>query len=189
MTDAEQKPMEETSGSAGPSEAPVVPESAAGGSHFAESAAAPTVGASGSPDTVAEPMRRQSPAGLQWGTGRRKSAVARVRILPGSGDFQVNRRPVEQYFTEPQDRNDACAPLDLTGVRKNVDVFVNVNGGGHTGQAGAIRLGVARALVKSYQQYEATLRDSGFLTRDARRVERKKPGQRKARRRFQFSKR
>ncbi len=126
---------------------------------------------------------------IHWGTGRRKSAVARVRLLPGSGHFLINGREIEQYFTEPQDRLDVVAPLELTGVRKHWDVRVNVRGGGHTGQAGAIRLGVARALVKAYKQFEPTLREAGFLTRDAREVERKKPGRRKARRRFQFSKR
>jgi small subunit ribosomal protein S9 len=109
--------------------------------------------------------------------------------MPGTGAFQVNGRDIEQYFTEVQDRMDAAAPLDLTGVRRQWDVRVNAEGGGHTGQAGAIRLGLARALLKAYAQFETTLRDAGHLTRDARRVERKKPGQRKARRRFQFSKR
>ena len=127
--------------------------------------------------------------GIHLATGRRKSAVARVRMLPGVGNMLVNDRPVEKYFSEPQDRGDALAPLELTGVRKNWDVKVNVQGGGHTGQAGAVRLGLARAIVKAYAQFETTLRDAGYLTRDARRVERKKPGQRKARRRFQFSKR
>lgn len=128
-------------------------------------------------------------AGIQLGTGRRKSAVARVRLVPGSGNVVVNGRPVEGYFTEPQDRADSVAPLELTGVRRHWDVRASVRGGGHTGQAGAIRLGLARALVKAYRQFEPTLRDAGYLTRDARIVERKKPGQRKARRRFQFSKR
>jgi len=128
-------------------------------------------------------------SGIYWGTGRRKSAVARVRLLPGSGRTLINGREIESYFSEPQDRLDVVAPLELTGVRRHWDVLVNVRGGGHTGQAGAIRLGLARALVKAYNQFEATLREAGYLTRDARRVERKKPGRRKARRRFQFSKR
>ena len=129
------------------------------------------------------------PTGIHLGTGRRKSAIARVRLVPGSGNVVINGRPVETFFTEPQDRADSVAPLELTGVRRHWDVRVNVCGGGHTGQAGAIRLGLARALVKAYRQFEPTLRDAGYLTRDARIVERKKPGQRKARRRFQFSKR
>lgn len=138
---------------------------------------------------VAPRQRAPLPAGLYWGTGRRKSSVARVRLMPGDGQFVVNQRPVEQYFTEPQDRLDVVAPLELAGVRRNWSVFVNVDGGGHTGQAGAIRLGLARALIKANPPFEPTLRDAGYLTRDARRVERKKYGQRKARRRFQFSKR
>lgn len=140
------------------------------------------------PEAVEAPAA-PTPTGIHLATGRRKSAVARVRLLPGNGNIVVNERDVEKYFTEPQDRGDVAAPLELTGVRRHWDVRVNVKGGGHTGQAQAIRLGVARALLKAYAQFEPTLRDAGFLTRDARRVERKKPGQRKARRRFQFSKR
>lgn len=144
----------------------------------AQQPAAPT------PEPPPEPQ-----TGTHLATGRRKSAVARIRLIPGEGNMLVNGSPVEKYFTEPQDRGDALAPLELTGVRKHWDVKVNVQGGGHTGQAGAVRLGLSRALVKAYAQFETTLRDAGYLTRDARRVERKKPGQRKARRRFQFSKR
>ncbi len=127
--------------------------------------------------------------GIYWGTGRRKSSVARVRLIPGSGKVQVNRRALEEYFTEIQDKNAVLAPLDASGRRGQWDVFVNVHGGGRTGQAGAIKLGVARALVTADQSVEPTLRDAGYLTRDARRVERKKYGHRKARRSFQFSKR
>lgn len=150
--------------------APVVP--------IAEQPVAPT------PEPPPEPR-----TGTHLATGRRKSAVARIRLMPGTGNMLVNGCDVEKYFTEPQDRGDALAPLELTGVRKHWDVKVNVQGGGHTGQAGAVRLGLSRAIVKAYTQFETTLRDAGYLTRDARRVERKKPGQRKARRRFQFSKR
>jgi len=110
-------------------------------------------------------------------------------MMPGTGKFLINKREIEAYFTELQDRSDVLAPLDLTGIRKHWDILATVHGGGHTGQAGAIRLGIARAMVKAYSQFEPTLREAGYLTRDARRVERKKPGQRKARRRFQFSKR
>jgi small subunit ribosomal protein S9 len=124
-----------------------------------------------------------------WGTGRRKCAVARVRLLPGTGKFTINKRTVEQYFVDPQDRNAALDSLLVTNAEKSYDVYVTVQGGGHTGQAGAIRLGVARALLKANGRHEAILREKGFLTRDARIVERKKYGQRKARRRFQFSKR
>jgi small subunit ribosomal protein S9 len=140
---------------------------------------------------VTEPTPEAVPeaSGIHWGTGRRKSAVARVRILPGEGKVTVNKHEVPAYFKSLRDQNDVVAPLELTGVGRQWDVFVTVRGGGTTGQAGAVRLGLARALAKAYEQYEPKLRDAGYLTRDARRVERKKYGHRKARRRFQFSKR
>ncbi|MBI4580603.1 MAG: 30S ribosomal protein S9 [Planctomycetes bacterium] len=124
-----------------------------------------------------------------WGTGRRKTAVARVRLRAGGGKFEVNERPLETYFTEDRDRNDCTAPLKATETLGKVDVFVNVSGGGITGQAGAIVLGVARALKKANPQYDGALRAGGYLTRDARQVERKKYGRAGARRSFQFSKR
>ncbi|MFH1746630.1 MAG: 30S ribosomal protein S9 [Planctomycetota bacterium] len=130
------------------------------------------------------------PKGLiHHGTGRRKSSVARVRILPGDGKVTVNKRGLEQYFHLIQDRNVVLAPLEATESNRAWNVMINVNGGGTSGQAGAIRLGLARALISANENFEATLRDAGYLTRDARRVERKKPGRRKARRSFQFSKR
>lgn len=124
-----------------------------------------------------------------WGTGRRKTAIARVRLKPGSGKFEVNKKPLEKFFTEDKDRMDATAPLKATGTFGKVDVFVNVKGGGITGQAGAIILGVARALKQANPGYDDALRSNGFLTRDSRMKERKKYGQRGARRSFQFSKR
>lgn len=124
-----------------------------------------------------------------WGTGRRKTSVARVRIKPGEGKFEVNKRPLDHYFSEERDRNDAVAPLRATETLGKVDVFVNVSGGGITGQAGAIMLGVARALKTANSQYEDALRNGGFMTRDSRMKERKKYGKRGARRSFQFSKR
>ncbi len=136
------------------------------------------------------------------GTGRRKTAVARVRLSEGSGQILINGRPLEQYFTEPKDRNAVIGPLDLTEMRNRIDVAVNVNGGGFTGQAGAVCQGVARALKSMYGlstgepvEGEATsemakkLRDSGYLTRDGRMKERKKYGRKGARKSFQFSKR
>ncbi len=124
-----------------------------------------------------------------WGTGRRKTAVARVRLKAGSGKFLVNERPLEKYFNEEQDRLDAVAPLRATETFGKVDVFANVMGGGPTGQAGAILLGVARALKLANSEYDDALRAGGFLTRDSRMKERKKYGKRGARRSFQFSKR
>ena len=127
--------------------------------------------------------------GYWWGTGRRKSSVARVRIKPGDGKLLVNKRGFEDYFTREQDRKAVLAPLKAVDAEKSFDVFINVKGGGTTGQAGASLLGIARALKKYDENYLQVLRDSGHLTRDPRMVERKKPGQRGARRRFQFSKR
>lgn len=124
-----------------------------------------------------------------WGTGRRKTAIARVRIRAGNGKFEVNKRPLDQYFAEEKDRSDSVAPLKATDTLGKVDVFVNVKGGGISGQAGAIVLGVARALKRANPEYDDTLRAGGYLTRDSRMVERKKPGRAGARRSFQFSKR
>ena len=115
--------------------------------------------------------------------------MARVRLSPGKGKILVNKREVDAYFNEPQERAAVRESLVATKTEGAFDVFVNVRGGGHNGQADAIRLGMARALVRADGRHEATLREKGFLTRDARIVERKKYGQRKARRRFQFSKR
>lgn len=127
--------------------------------------------------------------GAYIGLGRRKSAVARVRLRPGSGKVTINKRELEKYFAETQDRENVVKAMDATGTRNQFDVIATVSGGGTTGQSGAILLGVARALVRTNRELLGTLRDKGYLTRDAREVERKKPGQKKARKRFQFSKR
>jgi len=124
-----------------------------------------------------------------WGVGRRKAAVARVRIKPGNGAFIVNKRDMKTYFTEERDHKDLLNVLEKTKTKGSVDVYVNVRGGGYTGQAGAILLGLGRALKKFDQSLEPILRDENFLTRDPRKVERKKYGQPGARKRFQFSKR
>ena len=124
-----------------------------------------------------------------WGTGRRKKAVARVRIRPGTGKFTVNKRKSEDYFLVQRDRRAIIAPLEVTRMLRSWDIWANVRGGGFTGQAGAVVLGLARALSKAMPDVEAALRDHGLLTRDARMSERKKPGQPGARKRFQFSKR
>ncbi len=127
--------------------------------------------------------------GYHWGTGRRKSSIARVRIKQGTGKFVVNGREAKDYFRLERDQNTIVAPLNATDTLKRVDVFVNATGGGTTGQAGAIVLGIARALKLASTEYESLLRDGKYLTRDGRRVERKKYGRRGARRSFQFSKR
>jgi len=124
-----------------------------------------------------------------WGTGRRKSAVARVRLLPGSGKFLVNDREVDGYFTEDKDRQSARSPLVATKQMTTYDIFVRVEGGGPTGQADAVKLGIARALKKADLSLDQALRAGGFMTRDPRMKERKKYGQKGARKRFQFSKR
>ena len=107
----------------------------------------------------------------------------------GEGRFLINKREIDDFFTIERDRNDIVAPLVATDCKDRMDVFVNIHGGGTTGQAGAIVLGLARALRNYNTDYEPTLREGRFLTRDSRKVERKKYGQRGARRRFQFSKR
>jgi len=127
--------------------------------------------------------------GYYWGTGRRKSSVARVRIKPGDGKLLINKKELGDYFTREQDRKSVLAPLKAVDAEKSFDVFINVRGGGTSGQSGAALLGIARALKNYDENYIQALRDSGHLTRDSRMVERKKPGQRGARRRFQFSKR
>jgi len=127
--------------------------------------------------------------GYYWGTGRRKSSVARVRIKPGDGKLLINKKELGDYFTREQDRKAVLAPLKTVDVEKSFDIFVNVRGGGTSGQSGAVLLGIARALKKYDEKYLQPLRDGGHLTRDSRMVERKKPGQRGARRKFQFSKR
>ena len=123
------------------------------------------------------------------GTGRRKKSVARVRLVPGNGNVVVNNREIESYFGLETLRVIVNQPLVLTGTKDKFDVLVNVHGGGFTGQAGAIRHGIARALVKSDEAIKTDLKKAGFLTRDPRMKERKKYGLKKARRAPHFSKR
>jgi len=112
-----------------------------------------------------------------WGTGRRKSAIARVRIRPGSGNMTINKREMTDYFTTERDRQSVVSPLKVAGMLKSYDIWVNVGGGGYTGQAGAVMLGLARALARHIPEIEHDLRSKGLLTRDSRMKERKKPGQ------------
>jgi small subunit ribosomal protein S9 len=121
--------------------------------------------------------------------GRRKTAVARVILAPGSGTITVNKRSFEQYFPLEMLRRDVLKPLETTQSVGKYDIRVNVEGGGMTGQAGAVRLSIARALVELSEENKPLLRAAGLMTRDPRMVERKKYGQKKARKRFQFSKR
>lgn len=123
------------------------------------------------------------------GTGRRKCAVARVRLAPGEGKITVNGRPIEEYFVLETQRMWATQPLALTATAAKFNARINVNGGGPNGQAGAVRLGIARALLEADLTHRPALKAEGMLTRDSRVRERKKYGQPGARKRFQFSKR
>lgn len=122
-------------------------------------------------------------------TGRRKNAVAQVRILPGTGKITVNKHPVEEYFPVDVYRMSINRPLEITKCDGRYDLSIVVRGGGKSGQTGAIQLGIARALAELDENLHPQLRGAGLLTRDPRAVERKKYGQKKARKRFQFSKR
>ena len=124
-----------------------------------------------------------------YGTGRRKNSVARVWLRPGDGKVEVNERPVNEFFTHPTLKMLLMQPLKVVGQEGKYDVMASVSGGGSTGQAGAIRLGIARALVQVDDSMRAALKKAGLLTRDPRVKERKKYGQKGARARFQFSKR
>ena len=128
-------------------------------------------------------------ATYNYGTGRRKSAVARVFIKPGKGDIVVNDKPVDVFFSRETGRMIVRQPLALTDTLGKFDILVNVSGGGEAGQAGAVRHGITRALIEYDASLKTTLKQAGLVTRDAREVERKKVGLRKARRRKQFSKR
>jgi small subunit ribosomal protein S9 len=124
-----------------------------------------------------------------WGLGRRKTSVARVRLSSGTGSIKVNGKEIDDYFKNFSDRSMIQTPMRAVKAHKNFDMFINVRGGGFTGQAGAVVLGCARALCLISDEYEKTLREESLLTRDSRMKERKKYGQKGARARFQFSKR
>ena len=121
--------------------------------------------------------------------GRRKKAIARVRLIPGEGNIVINKRPIDEYFGLETLKTVVRQPLTLTDTLAKFDVIVNVTGGGYTGQAGAIRHGIARALVKANEELKDSIKKAGFLTRDPRMKERKKYGLKAARRAPQFSKR
>lgn len=195
MSDEQQTPEQPATPEApAPPETPEAPETAAP----PEPTFDPSQLSSG-PTEALEPRPRAEPEapdahGWWWGTGRRKKAVARTRMRPGTGNIQVQVsrktfKTVEDYFSEEQDRRDVYAPLEATNLRNKFDVVCRPSGGGHMGQAQAIRLGIARALRKYDPSLEDVLREHGHLTRDARQVERKKYGLAGARRSFQFSKR
>jgi small subunit ribosomal protein S9 len=139
--------------------------------------------------TATETAAPQGKATFIWGTGRRKSAVARVRVAPGSGKITINGRELNEYFTSERDRKALFGPFEVTNTGGKMDLHARCSGGGPVGQAGAVILGLSRALTKIDKTLEPALRGAGYLTRDPRMKERKKYGQRGARRRFQFSKR
>jgi small subunit ribosomal protein S9 len=130
-----------------------------------------------------------APAELSRGTGRRKEAVARVRLVEGTGTFRLNGRPLEGYFPNPTHRRMITEPLRVTNTLERYDIVASLDGGGVSGQAGALRHGIARALVELDAELRPELKKRGFLTRDARVVERKKYGLKKARKAPQYSKR
>ena len=134
-------------------------------------------------------MAQQDVTDRSLGTGRRKEAVARVRLSPGTGQFDLNGRSLEEYFPTRVHRMVAVAPLRLIGREKEFDVVVTIKGGGISGQAGAVRLGVARSLIELDPELRAQLKAEGYLTRDAREKERRKYGLKKARKAPQYSKR
>jgi len=131
-------------------------------------------------------MQRQN---QHYGTGRRKTAVARVYLRPGKGDITVNGKPVDVFFSRETGRMIVRQPLVLTNMLSSFDIYVNVDGGGESGQAGAVRHGITRALIQHDAALKSPLKKAGLVTRDAREVERKKVGLHKARRRGQYSKR
>lgn len=134
-------------------------------------------------------MAKKSDAVVYLGTGRRKNAIARVRLVPGKGEFIINKKAALEYLGRDALVNYALLPLKVTDNLDHFDVLVNADGGGISGQAGAIRLGIARALLEASADYRPELKRAGFLRRDPRMVERKKYGLKKARKRPQFSKR
>jgi len=148
------------------------------------------------PESVDKNQRKKQPTAAElkpgqfcWGTGRRKKSIARVRLRPGSGKITVNERELTNYFPNVQAQSAVLAPLTATKSEGRYDVFIDVEGGGLTGQAGAAKLGIARALMAADPDTYGPLKNTGYLTRDSRMKERKKYGRRGARRRFQFSKR
>lgn len=145
-------------------------------------------------DTVEEEAASRAPAKLEGdarylATGKRKNAIARVTLLPGSGKIEINGRPIEEFFPRPLHQTTASQPLTITGYESSVDVKARVHGGGISGQAGAVRHGIARALTEIDPELRGDLKRRGFLTRDARVKERRKAGFKKARKKPQFSKR
>ncbi|MFB3892857.1 MAG: 30S ribosomal protein S9 [Phycisphaerae bacterium] len=187
------KPAEPPAAQAAPAPTAPVPAASAGpAASPSPEQAAPAAPAAPPAEAKPQPLTAPPlPEGVHyiWGIGRRKKAIARVRIRPGTGKFLVNKREKDAYFCDVRDRETVMVPLQAANMVGSWDVFVNVNGGGFAGQAGAVSLGLSRALAKAFPDALAALRDKSLLTRDARMKERKKYGQKGARKRFQYSKR
>lgn len=166
---------------------------AMGGTVAGDESATATINEDGEEEVIEiDPTGRvvdPSQYGYHWGTGRRKDARARVRVKLGSGVFQVNGKDAKDYFTREVDRTTVSGPINALKVSKKLDIYVNAEGGGVTGQAGAVRMGLGRALIALYPDADRLLRDEGHLSRDSRMVERKKPGRHGARRGHQWGKR
>ncbi len=194
MSDSPETPAEqnaaapETPAAATPEPAST-PIEAAGSAAEAAAVQVLDSGPTETPVAVGIPMPTIASKTYIWGTGRRKSSVARVRIRMGKGTFEVNGKPVDKYFCLAKDQARVREPLGAVEADKKLDIFVNAKGGGITGQTDAIVLGLARALYKHDDACGPALKERNLLSRDPRKVERKKYGQRGARRRFQFSKR
>jgi small subunit ribosomal protein S9 len=156
---------------------------------MSEQETTPQVAAAPAQEVLSVPAEPPSRRSYIWGTGRRKTAVARVRICPGSGKIQINGRSLNDFFSGERNRKAIFGPLEVTNTGGKLDLLVTTLGGGPNGQADAIIMGLSRALARHDPALEVSLRNAGYLTRDSRMKERKKYGQRGARRRFQFSKR
>ncbi|MBU1006506.1 MAG: 30S ribosomal protein S9 [Candidatus Omnitrophica bacterium] len=136
-----------------------------------------------------EEIKQDKQQDVIWATGRRKRSIARVRLILGNGEMKVNGKPLDEYFDRPTSRLVIRQPFNTTNLLGKYDVIATVNGGGKSGQAGALRHGISRALALTGQEIKTALKRKGFLTRDPRKKERKKPGQKGARKKFQWTKR
>ena len=140
-------------------------------------------------ENIQETTEQHVPQGVIWATGRRKRSIARVRLISGNGEIQVNKKPLDEYFNRPTSRLIIRQPLKTTNLLNKYNVIATVKGGGKSGQAGALRHGISRALAQTGQEAKVSLKRKGYLTRDPRKKERKKPGQKGARKKFQWTKR
>lgn len=185
---------EETAAQAAPQESQAspaetaAPQEAPAAAEQAETASSDKPKAAPKPTTAAPKIAKGGKDAKMY-TGRRKTSISRVKLTKGEGEFVVNRKPVDKFFSKESDVSKALQPLKLLGIEKDYNILATVKGGGTTGQAEAIRMGLSRSLKEMSDEFHKKLREAGFLTRDSRMVERKKYGLHKARRASQFSKR